>query len=174
MRETKSIHAVPVAAAILLGIVGCAGSSEQSSPEPSETVYFEGTVEEWRQLTIACLRDNGLVAEAGREDTEIMYGSEDLTPAESRDILDSCSAEIGYIQVEGLSEEQLRSRYDARVAQFECLKRNGLIEGEAISFESFVDRYNRSGQQELWAPSLEADNPPDMGSSDVCPIEDSF
>lgn len=82
--------------------------------------------------------------------------------------------------VEGLSPEELQRRYEARVAQFECLTDLGLVKGPPISFEKFVDDYNRSGQRIFWEPTIvggegirvEKDGR-FYGGTDLCPRDPS-
>lgn len=68
----------------------------------------------------------------------------------------------------GLTQEDLRGRYDARVDQFACLVDEQLISGEPISFDQFVDDYERSGQVTLWEPTEGAVGRGNQGPSDIC------
>lgn len=94
--------------------------------------------------------------------------------ADDREIAQSCYAEVGEAKIRGLTPPELRSRYDSRVVQFACLVERGLVAGEAPSFETFSDEYERSGQQVLWEPTADARNGTDdqgrtVGPSQLCP-----
>ena len=73
----------------------------------------------------------------------------------------------------GLTGEELQERYEVRMSQWDCLVEQSLVEGEAPAFEVFVDRYQRSGQKELWEPTFQmlmgGAEVPSSNPSEVCP-----
>jgi len=167
-----------VHALILLGVATfLAGCGSPGEPEPTNRAsarYFEGTPEEYTALSRACLAEAGFETLPGETADGYLVSTEVANSEEFQAASEACGAELGEIQIEGLSDSQLRERYDARVEQFACLVENDLIEGEPISFEVFVDRYNRSGQKDFWEPTQGASSPPRQGPTDVCPRTTSW
>ena len=103
---------------------------------------------------------------------------EGKTDEEYQQANEKCLAELGDPKMQDLSEQELRERYDSRVAQYACLAENGLVSGDPPTFETFIADYNRSGQKEIWEPTvgastLERDGVL-MGGTDVCPRDSSI
>ncbi len=167
---------------LFLALAGCSagGSSALSSgsagpPSTAAAVhYFDGTPEEMTALFRACLADAGFetrdIGEADGFAIDTAVGqSQAYQDASSR-----CAAEIGQVKIAGLSQDELRERYEARTAQFDCLVAKGLLSGAPISFEVFVEDYNRSGQKVLWEPTKDARGVQGAGPSQVCPRTQSW
>lgn len=159
-------------------IVGCTASTQtapgqqgQSAEPTNAELIFEGTPAEYTTLLRACLEDGGLTTadDLTGDKTGFMIQAGD--DEERRVIVDGCKVELGEPKMSGLSEAELRERYDARVEQHACLVDEGLVDGAPVSFETFVDDYERSGQKVLWEPTLTASDAPDGsgGASVVCP-----
>lgn len=160
--------------AMVVLVTGCS-ATEDAAPAPSGSAAdFEGTPAEYTTMLRACLEEQGVETYdmVGSEDPTGFMGSNDV-PLEQREAAyATCRAEIGEPRMEGLSSEELQRRYDARLEQWSCLTDRGLVGGEAPSFEVFVDRYERSGQTQLWEPTegaatVDADGRP-ISPSDVC------
>lgn len=169
-----------VAFASLL-VAGCSNAVPDIEDEMTETSdsaaanAFMGTPAEHTVLMRACLEENGIETQdlSPADETGYTVGTGGRSPEEFRLIMDGCSAEVGEPPIGGLQEDELQNRYDARVMQFECLVREQLISGEPISFEQFVDDYQRSGQQLLWEPTTEAGGRGNLGPTDICPRDSS-
>ena len=169
-----------VGAMVLL--VGCSGAEpaaiESPSPSASGPRIFEGTIEEYTVLQRACLEDKGLTTvDLPPGDPERAQGFAVSTAGktlEEREAIDEeCEAEIGTPRMQSLSEAQLQQRYDARAEQWSCLAGKGLVTGDPPSFETFVDKYERSGQKVLWEPTegaadVTADGR-EVAATDECP-----
>lgn len=145
----------------------------QSSQKADE--YFQGTPAEFTVQLVGCLKDDGwdvwLTEDGLGYDTDLGGRSvEELQSAQS-----SCMGEVGQVQTQRLSKEQLKERHEARVKQFECLVENGMLEGEPKSFEVFVEDWERSGQKEFWSPArdvpLEVAAQGRLGPSQLCPFD---
>lgn len=179
-RSFSRFGAAPMAAAVLaVALVGCAGNPAES-PQASDVIKeFDGTPAEWTMLFRACIEDSGL------QTADLPDGSKDgfmisllNSTQEFRDqVTAKCRAEIGEAPMTGLSTDELQRRYSARVSQFDCMVDLGVVDGEPISFEKFVDDYNRSGQKLLWAPgegiSVTLEDGTRKGSTDLCPLDPS-
>ena len=181
LRDLRLIRTLVVCITALLGLgallTGCGsptGPEHDPLPSGPTTAYFDGTPEEYTTLLRACLAEAGIETVDGTTADGYLVSTEVANSKEYTDASEACSTELGEIQVEGLSENQLRQRYDARAAQFECLVENALISGEPMSFEVFVDGYNRSGQRDLWEPTQGASSLPGQGPSEVCPRTTSW
>lgn len=89
------------------------------------------------------------------------------------EVMEICTEKIGEPQVQRLSETQLRERYDARVEQWQCFAERALVEGDPITFDTFVDEYRRSGELILWEPAAHSALTDSQGRpvspSDLCP-----
>jgi hypothetical protein len=135
---------------------------------------FEGTPEEFTLLQRQCLEDKGYTT--GDDPLDGVGFTYELKGVDSEQLgaaIEQCAAQLGEPKMADLSDAELRVRYEARVEQFQCLTENGLTDGEPPSFEVFVERYNRSGQKELWEPTagaatLTRSGVP-LGPTDVCP-----
>lgn len=92
---------------------------------------------------------------------------------DGREVARECYEQVGEPKISGLDDGELRTRYEDRVDQFHCLVKHGLMEGEPMSFERFVEDYRRSGETELWSPDLEAASVEvhtvGPGPTDLCP-----
>lgn len=145
-----------------------------TSTAPETVGYFEGTVEEHAALVLGCLKDGGWTVTLEPDGVTLGIDNTGRTDEEVIEAQQACYDQVGRIQMQGLSEEQLRERYDGRVEQFECLVENGMLEGDPKSFEVFVEDWERSGQERLWSPAL--DVPMELaqqgrqGPSQLCPI----
>lgn len=129
-------------------------------------------------LKRACLEEKGLqTKDLPPGDPEQGQGFMVLTAGmtlEERNAIDEeCKAEIGTPRMQGLSETQLRERYDARAEQWTCLVGKGLVTGDPQSYETFVDQYERSGQKALWEPTEGAaevtKDGREVAATDECP-----
>lgn len=165
---------------ILVGLVltGCTGvdgagepSAARSDPEEASVKVFEGTPEERVTLVRACLDDAGLrtVDDPMGDPLGYGYSKAGRDPAEVAEIRDRCDAEVGVPKMAGLSEDELRERYDARVEQDVCLREHGYTVVDRPSFDRFVDDYERSGQQLLWEPAALPDPKPGDNPTIDCP-----
>lgn len=126
-----------------------------ATTEPETTGYFEGTLEEHVALMLGCLKDDGWDVTLESDGVTLGVDNTGRTDEELIEAQQACNEQIGQVQVQGLSETQLRERYEGRIEQFECLVENGLLEGEPKSFEVFVEDWERSGQERLWSPALD-------------------
>lgn len=172
-----------LASAILIGflaLVGCsAGQSENSSHD--ESTVFTGTPAEYVTLLRGCLEERGI--ETGdlpnsTDRTGYLTSTAGHTPEQLTEAGDQCRAELGEPKSSGLSNSELRSRYDARSEQWTCFQAEGLVTGDPPTFTTFIDRYQRSGQSELWEPQLDVspllENEIPVNATDVCPRNDSW
>lgn len=164
-----------LALSVLMALVGCTSAAPSPSPTNEGARIFHGTPAEWSLLFRSCLEDNGLTtADLPDEDPSgFMVSNEGVTEERRTEVTTKCRSEVGEPQIEGLSNEELRRRYDARLTQFECTVANGFTSGLPMSFETFVDEYNRSGQKKLWAPgevtSTVERGGIQYGAGDLCP-----
>lgn len=173
-------------AALIVGsplfAVGCAADdpepSESLSASPSEPRIFDGTIEEYVTLERACLEEKGIkTMDLSPDDPEWGQGYgvvPEGTTFEEREVsYDECEAEIGTPRMQNLSDTQLRERYDSRVEQWTCLVSKELVTGDPLSYETFVDKYERSGQKTLWEPTETAADVTkdgrDVAATDECP-----
>lgn len=157
-------------------IVACSTADQEEAQDPitsGEEVVFTGTPDEYFELMRSCFEDNGIetVDSTSGSGTEFGYpATEEADTAE-----ELCSSTIGEPQMQGLSEEQLRERYEGRLDQWECLAAEGLLSGEPMSYETFVDEYRRSGETEMWLPFLEVNEDAGEGdfidTSGICVLE---
>lgn len=88
--------------------------------------------------------------------------------AELDSIYDGCEAEVGEPPTTGFTDEQLRASYAERLDQFECLVREGLVDGDPPSFEVFLSDYQRSGQKSMWEPTEGARSRDNTGPGNIC------
>lgn len=137
-------------------LVGCQNEDSATPPPSDTTKVFDGTPVEWTLLFRACLEEAGFVTadSPDGDKTGFVVSTDGITNEQRVEVRNSCQAEIGMPQMAGLGEGELRIRYDARVAQFQCLADLGLVNEAPVSFEKFVDDYNRSGQRDLWEPTV--------------------
>lgn len=157
-------------------LAGCAPAPPASVPEDSSSRIFSGTPDEYVVVLRGCFEDAGLKTVDPENPADPGFGI-DLTdgrsPVERDEIRAECEQSIGQPKISSLSVEELRARYENRVAQSECLRANGLTDELPISFEVFQSEYERSGQSVLWEPTegLEPQqvNGTIMGPTDVCP-----
>lgn len=163
-------------------LAGCAAEdpevTQSPSASPSGPRIFDGTLEEYTALERACYDENGLeTQDLPPGDPErgqgFGYSNAGKTLEEMQAISDRCEAEIGTPRMQGLSEAQLQERYDARAEQWSCLADKGLVTGDPPSFETFVDKYERSGQKVLWEPTEDAAEVTadgrEVAATDECP-----
>lgn len=124
---------------------------------------------------VACLRDQGLNAQAAEEPgswtiDSVGHADEEISSAVAR-----CRTALGEPNAY-LSEPELRSRYEWRVEQHACLVDAGLASGSPKSFDAFVADYQRIGLAE-WDP-LEALNSHSFtaigGALEACPRANSW
>lgn len=157
-------------------------SSQQSASGGSPIVedmreeepIFAGTAQEYSAQLRACLEDNGIETEdpePGQDPLGFSLSLRGFTDEEYLAIVQECSEQVGNPYYDGMYEDELRRRYDARIRQFECFKENGWLAGEPMSFELFVADFEKSGNQSMWVPGL--DIPAQEWSKspgDVCPL----
>lgn len=162
-------------------VVGCvmyllACTPKIANPAPTtELNIFEGTPLEFVVLVRGCLEDRGIVTEDDPGGNKTVYLSDNtgMDADAAMAVQEECYAQIGLPKMAGLSDVELRDRYQARVDEWECLADNGLVSGDAPAFDVFVDKYQRTGQKELWEPTFEV--APEVvagmavGPSDLCP-----
>lgn len=166
-----------LAAVTVLALSGCSDADDPDSSDVSETSseFFVGTPEEYTVLVRTCLDEKGFLTadNPGGAPDGFAVAVGDHAEGEVTRASEECRAELGEPQMSGLPEDELRTRYDARVAQWECLVENDLVSGDPISFEVFVEDYNRSGQESLWEPTESAQtiefNGIPRSPTDVCP-----
>lgn len=180
MHKVMSTGLACIAALLLL--CGCSAHNAAPTSTTAEEKIFEGTPVEWTTLYRACLEEGGLTTAdlPDGDPSGFLVAIPDTSEEQRKQVTAACQKEIGMAPVEGLSPEELQRRYDARVAQFECLADLGLVGGPPISFEKFVDDYNRSGQRILWEPTVvdgegirvEKDGR-FYGGTDLCPRDPS-
>ena len=154
-----------VAVALFSATVGC--SSESAEQSDDEAGVFTGTPDEYTELMMGCLEEHGIATQ-----DEGANGFSFESSDEALEISQMCRESIGEPKIVGLSEDELRERYDARVEQWECLVDNELLSGNPITFETFVDEYERSGQTRLWEPTSEVhidSSGPPVNPSGLCP-----
>lgn len=174
-----------VALVLAVAVTACTNdeaSLQAVSADPAdEDNLFEGTPEEYSLLLRACLKESGIQTEDltdSNDQSGFSVSNVDHTPEQVAEVSERCRAEIGEPQTSGLSEAQLRQRYDARVDQWQCLTGHGLVAGEPITFETFVDDYRRSGEQTLWEPTAESAlvdaNGRPVSPSDLCPRNEAW
>lgn len=150
----------------------CTQAGEQSQEEAIPiTTYFQGSPEEYTTLFRSCLEEHGVETfDIGDKDGFAVISSESDAYTEADAM---CTEELGEPQMKDLPEDELRVRYEARVEQWECLVDEGFAEGEPISFDVFVEDYNRSSQLRLWEPTegleVKTINGVPVGPTDACP-----
>lgn len=169
---------VAVAATIVLTLLSaCSGAP--SHPKSTSTVseapdrVFTGTPAEFAALARACMRDKGF----NTRDVDNPNGFAIDTTNHSIEEVDAatqaCRAQLGTPKMANLSEQELKARYDSRIAQWDCLLARKLVRGNPLSYVAFIDGYNRSGQKELWEPTEGASTTDpsgkSVGPSNVCP-----
>lgn len=145
-------------------------ASASGSPAAAGQV-FEGTPEEYAALTRACLEDRGLRTIDDPMGDEKGFGVDmsGLSAAEVEEAFDSCEQQVGIPKMVDLSQSELQERYDARVEQHSCLVREGYQVDPAPSFDTFVDEYQRSGQQSMWEPAALPNPQPGDNPTTDCP-----
>lgn len=181
MQLPSRLAAGAFVALVLAGTVTACASDEAPLPDSSadpvaQGNVFEGTPEEYTLLMRACLEASGIQTRdltGSNDQTGYSVNIVDQNPEQVAEVSDQCRAEIGEPQTSGLSDAQLQERYDARVGQWQCLAGHGLVAGEPVTFETFVDDYRRSGEQSLWEPTAESAlvdaNGQPVSPSDLCP-----
>lgn len=139
-----------------LGATGC--SQIEASPDDREVAsdevpVFTGTVSEYSALVRACLEEHGIET---ADDEQLGAGGFTVEWSEDNtEIRKTCEAQVGDpYGLEDLSEDVLRERYEARVEQWECLVDAGLVTGDPMTFETFLDDYRRSVPTTLWEPTF--------------------
>lgn len=142
----------PVVVSVTLVVMtGCTSESvPHDSAEPSPTVHeFVGSPSEYTDALMDCMRGRGWQV----TETEGGFGAGVDRSNEDKFIADmnACRDAIGAEPMADLSTEQLRSRYEWRRAQYDCLVDHGFATGAPLSFQSFVDRYERTGRA-YWDP----------------------
>lgn len=177
-RWSAACAALMIASSLVVN--GCSRDDPAAAEprSPSGPRVFDGTIEEYTALERACYDEKGLATEdLPSGDPEhgqgFTYSNAGRTFEEIEAIDEECKAEIGVPRMQGLSQAQLRERYDARVEQWTCLVGKGLVTGDPLSFETFVDKYERSGQKVLWEPTegaaeVAADGR-EIAATDECP-----
>lgn len=174
--------AVVSAAAVALMCASCSGlGGEVGQPSASETAasppptssgkVFEGTPEERATLVRACLEDQGLGTIDDPMGEAVGFGvdTSGLSPDEVDEAFSTCDAQVGEPKLADLSENELQERYDARVDQHACLVSAGYQVDPVPSFDTFVDEYERSGQQEMWEPAALPNPQPGDNPTVDCP-----
>lgn len=156
---------------VALSLAGCSQTHEDV-PDGNDPV-FTGTPSEYHALIRACFEENGIETFGDPDSVGFAVdGTVDRTEVE-----ELCLEQIGRPALEDLSEEELNDRYQSRVEQWECLADNGLVVGEPITFETFVDDYRRSDPPQLWEPTFSSDTTDANGNhvspSDLC-ARDTF
>lgn len=166
---------------VLSVVTGCAGEpnpSPSTSTEAASARVFEGTPAEYGTLMRACYEDAGLKTgddPTSKSTADFVFESGGIDQAKLDAIAAECMAELGEPKTGGLTDAELRERYDARVSQWACLVEGGMLTGEPITFEVFADQYARSGQKTLWEPTVTATSLQDGrgGPSAVCPRDEN-
>lgn len=160
----------------LMCMQAACSTPEPPAPSNQETTrYFAGTPEEHAVLLRACLEENGIETALPPNSPKDGFAitSESMADENFERIMADCREEIGSPRMAGLSQDELQIRYDARVTQWECLVAEDFTAGEPISFDSFVEDYNRSGQIYLWEPTENLEpkivNGVPQGPTDICP-----
>jgi len=161
-----------MASASLLLLTGCGseeGSPEQPTATSTSTHEFSGSPAEYNDAMITCLRQLGWQVnetDDGGYGVALNGASDDEYFADQRE----CRDEVGAEPMADLSQEELRSRYDWRREQYECLIDNGFDVGDPMSYETFVDNYQRTGRAH-WDPiSMLADNGQAVqNATELCP-----
>lgn len=162
---------------VALGLVGCSqseGSPDATVNESAEVPIFTGTLSEYTELMRTCFEEQGIETfgdDASGNGSFSVDASVDVA-----EIQEICDAQVGVPAVEDLSEDVLQERYEARVEQWECLVDEGLVTGDPITYETFVDDYNRSDPPQLWEPTFSYepdDSAGPVSPSDLCP-RDTF
>lgn len=186
LRSSRRLAAGVFVALVLAGTVAACAGDEPTVPTESvdpvdEGRVFEGTPEEYTLLVRACLEEHGIQTRDltdSNDQTGYSVSTVDHTPEQLAEVSDGCRAEIGEPQTSGLTEAQLQERYDARLEQWQCLVGHGLVAGEPVTFETFVDDYRRSGEQSLWEPTAESAlvdaNGQPVSPSDLCPRNEAW
>lgn len=178
MKLTASVRRTLIVLGLFLPLTlaGCSSAPPASVPDDSSSPVFLGTPDEYVVVLRACFEDAGLKTVDPENPADPGFGI-DLTdgrsPTERDEIKAECEQSVGQPKISGLSLEELRARYDNRVAQSECLRASGLTDELPMSFEVFQSEYERSGQSVLWEPTegLEPQqvNGIIMGPTDICP-----
>lgn len=145
-----------------LATAACNADHAVSSPgrtagqgTPSSPAVFRGTPDEHAAGIRACLEAAGYTVSDAAEGSGAALEM-DITGHTEEEFfaqVDTCSAELGSLDLTVLPDEQMRASYDARVAENECLLANGWGGGEAKSWETFRDNW-RAGI--VWEPLAEA------------------
>ncbi len=170
-----------IAVLMVLLVSGCSDengradlTTESAASSPGETRAFEGTIAEYVSMLRGCLEDHGVITRDPSPEHDPMtfaFAGPGLTDEQLLDIKQSCEDEIGDPYYSGMPEDELVRRYQARVAQFECLVGRGTLSGEPMTYELFVAGFERSGYTEMWAPAVDIPAESIQGSpSDDCPL----
>lgn len=173
--DSRRAFRLTIAAIVAIALGACGADASPEDSASAGPKLFEGTPEEHSVLRRACIEDKGFTTSNDPNGAPDGFGvsTDGKTQEELIAALEECNELIGEPKMANLSEAELQERYDVRVAQFECLIDKGLIGGEPLTFEVFVERYNRSGQEELWEPTAEASMSESggvpQGPTDVCP-----
>lgn len=182
VKNTRLGHSVGLGVlviSVLMALVGCTSTAPSPSPTNERAKIFQGTPAEWSLLFRSCLEDNGLTTAdlLDGDASGFMLSNDGVTEERRTEVTTKCRSEIGEPQMEGLSNDELHRRYESRLDQFQCLLKNDLISGSPMSFEKFVDEYNRSGQKQLWSPDQDASTVERdgilYGPTDICPRDTS-
>lgn len=154
-------------------------SAASSHPISTSTVsaapdhVFDGTPAEYATLARACMRNKGFVTKSADNPNGFAIDMRSHTFDEVSAATQECDAQLGAPKMANLTEQELKARYDSRIAQWNCLLAHKLVQGSPPTYAAFVDSYNRKGQKELWEPtdgaSTIAANGKPVGPSNVCP-----
>src|SRR5690554_1643130 len=138
MALERVAHRLPFTLGLILGatlLSGCIAAEQGVSPPAGSPTEFQGTPAEWTVLYRACFEEAGLETsdDPHGDKSGFLVRAEGVTQEKRDEARISCQSEIGMPWMSGLSEDELRIRYDARVSQFKCLVDLGLVNSAPMS-----------------------------------------
>lgn len=173
-----------IAGAVLsiAAISGCTGEVSPTEPAdeagislpPLVGAEFTGTLTEWTEAMVACLNSAGWSASIPEGTPPGGFDVDDPGMAQEeayRADLENCMFEEVGEWIEIRSESDLRNRFDALVAQAECLTEAGYAITGPPSFQAYLDAFNTQGDTSSYFPlaQLRADDA--VVGQRLCPFE---
>jgi hypothetical protein len=165
---------------VMLALAGCASTPGPQRTEEALVIppvtgeTHEGTIDEWSTAMVACLQARGWEASIPPGTPPGGLSSGHVPPEQVdvyREDLDYClSVEVGeWVEVRG--EADLRARYDALGAQYDCLIAANFDVTEPPTFETFRDGFNSTGTTLGYYPLNQIEGNRGLEAEAACPFE---
>lgn len=177
-----SLAAFAAAVLTIAAMAGCTG--DVSPPEsvdegaisvpPLAGAEFTGTLTEWSEAMVACLNSAGWTASIPDGTPPGGFDVDDPGAAQEeayRADLEHCLFEEVGEWVEIRSESDLRNRFDALVAQAECLNEAGYEISDPPSFQAYLDAFNTQGDTSSYLPLAQLRGDDVVAGQQLCPFE---